>query len=335
MNKNTTYGFMLLLGAAMAFTACGQKREEKSTTEASSVPLKVEFQKPTPGTRLTPAQVEIIRETFKGRQTMVLPPGKLIFPSKKAKPEALEAAEAKLKSEDENSYALLKEIQNGCKKTERKQDITTKIPLDDKKLPKELRVGDTAAYSLESLIAGDHCPVDSSLKVKGNGNFKQVEPNGLSGTAEFVAGGKFNGLINDQKYTKLLNSRGLLVETTVNGLSSQRDTAGRTYYEAKTSGTYMTLEKEIGFTANTKYAGHIITLNTTLGIPDVVQETTLNFKDFSATMIVHSYPFENGLKTEGFLNGFPMTDKDYQDLFGKNTPQALQEKAGLSAKTIK
>ena len=83
----------LLVGSSLLLGACAKKDDNAPATSSSSVPEVLVFMKPVVGSELTSAQYAQIKNAFVVKSSMMLPPGELLFPSKKMTPEEIKTAE--------------------------------------------------------------------------------------------------------------------------------------------------------------------------------------------------------------------------------------------------
>ena len=127
---------------------------------------------------------------------------------------------------------------------------------------------------------------------------------------------KGRALMNDPKYSALLQSRGLVVQGSLSALTAYKDTSGKSLMTYDINGTYYGLKSDIGYKMNVQGLTHS---NLETMSSESVISTELQFPSFTVSLVVHSsYPTNQ--TAEIYLNGNPLTQSQLNDLFGKNNP---------------
>jgi len=325
--------FCFLLGVALMTAACSENKSNSNPVPA--VPERLEFSKPQQGNKLTKAQIEEIKSTFSNKQTMVLPPGDLVYIPKGMTVKERQKKEAELALQDSNSYQLLKLIQSNCNKGRPTTTFEASFPSNGNTNMNNLRSNDRMSYSSSaSLTEKSSCPVD--LNTAADTRLKLDDINQSAKTATLSLGLQFNGkgLMLNPTYAQLLGARGLLMQTSLSGLASRLDTTGKALLNFSLSGSYYGLSTEIPYTMTYQILSRAknvtevknpeteeVSLESTPEGSEAVISTELKMSNFTARIDVHQLiNSESKSTSEIYVNGNLMSQKEFDDLFGNKNP---------------
>lgn len=308
-----------LVGISLLTGACSKSEDKKPAS--SDIPGALTFSKPTPGAKLTRAQVDQIKKTFSTKSTMILPPGELIFSPKSLTPEEKAKKEQALKIQDPNSYDLLKSVQANCAKERPTSHVEATFPIDGEDAKKSIRAGDYMSFNASAGLGGSACAVDASGSYGFSARADERNLDADSGKASTGFSMGLKAIMKDPKFAKLLGARGFIVQSSLSGLVVSREVSkdrpsARAMIQSDVTGSYLSLTEEI------PYSTSIQMLNTEKGGSDVIVTARLQMKDFSFSLDMHAYqPVANqpGIN-ELYLNGYAVTQSDIDNLFGTNDP---------------
>lgn len=303
---------------AVLTVACAKSEDSKSPA-TPVVPTNVTFTKPFPGAKLSKAEVAQIKRYFAKKPMMALPPGDLVFASPKADPAELAWKEQMLKYEDPNSYEMLQDIRQGCAKARSTTDIVATFPTDGDVSYENMRAGDKASYSINlGLMNRSGCPGEMDGSFGTSAKVLEVDSSARTAKANAAVGMKVKGLIKNQKYAQLLNSRGLIVESNLAAIASSQDTLGNGHLTMNLSGRYLTLQSEFPYT--TKIEAVVRSAGEGQANSEVVAQTRVQFPDFSVAIDWHISGDGQEQVSEVYINGHLVTKEYYEELFGSQNP---------------
>lgn len=322
---------LVTIGAALALSACNNKSDEGTPAPFHArVPETLSFSEPIPEAMPNDAQINEIKATFANKSKMVLPPGSLIFPemdNAEVKMTSFEKQkeEAKLLKEDPNSYKMLKEIQSSCSAS--KPVMSSTFPTQGtSEMPK---VG--SVYSLDAKAdlgaSSSNCPMtgsaDLNLKmVIESKEERKVEKSNMTKLDLGFTGGagsKIKLAIQKPEYQKLLNARGMIVDTNLSGLSATVEDKTKTYMTANVAGSYMTLDKQIDYSTSvevqTKYhdKGNIRSQS--------IFRAEMKFPTFKVSVVTHNISVDGKVVTnDTYLNGNKLSKSQNSKIFNQEVP---------------
>lgn len=319
------------LVAVVCFMGCQPKKEDRAKLQtAEAIPKTLGFTKPAKGAELTKAQVEEIKKEFSVTSTMILPPNELLFPDKKLSQAEIEQKENELKAKDINSYELLKEIKSNCKKAGPNIKIDASFQTDKQIELDKLVAGDKLEATASMGITGDNCAVDyaNGIGVAGQVVEKNEQSKDLSAKASYSV--KINALMKNEKYAKLLGSRGMMVDSSISGLAARKVVSSSDSINAiltfKMNGSYYSLKSDIPYSAEVKLLIENSTSKDANNSIEAVANIDLTMKDFKANLVIHQNTKNDILiSREVYLNGHLKTEAELNALFGGNMPNPLAQ----------
>ena len=320
----------LIMGPVLTIMACSRPGVG-SNTDPNALPDTLKWKNPAAGAALTKDQAQSIKDTFKSRQMMILPPGELVFPNKNEDQSSLLQQEQQLKVTDPNSYLMLKDIQQNCGQDRPTGNFDATVPLEGIKGVEDLRTGDRADYGLSAGLNGGQCPVGfagstaSGLKVEdANPAIPQARISGSSSLNTTLK-------IANSNYAQLLGARGIIINSTLTGLAVTKNNSGKGLLKYNLSGTMMTSTVDVPY----KMTAQLISKRAdgaAIASGEFVGSLTLNMPTFTATLDIHVTQDDTGKQKEDlFINGSLMTEQQISDLFGENTPAKFMFNNSLAA----
>lgn len=306
--------------SVLSLISCNDKGSDSSVAFQDRVPEKLTFSAPVQGEMPSDVQLKEIQSTFQNQNKMMIPPGELIYPDNLTASE-VSKKEAELKVQDPNSYKMLKEIQINC---------TASRPVNNNNFPKDgqkvdAKAGDIYSIDVKANITSKSgsCPMTS----KGEMNAKivveeyerdnqKVKKLGMS----MGAGAKVEYLVTRPEYQKLLNARGLIVDTNISGLTSIVEPNQKMYLTANLTGSYVTLDKQIDYTTTFEVASKGAT-NGSGSKSELVAKAELKFPNFRVSVVTHTKS-EGNVTTlsEVYLNGNKLNANQQQKIFNREIP---------------
>lgn len=314
--------------SVIAFVACNKKSEDKPVAFPDRVPEKLLFTPPAVGQKLTDAQTAEVAALFNNPEKMNLPPGDLIYPSDMTAAE-IAKKELKLKAQDANSYKMLKEIQTSCAASK---------PVIESTFPKgeisanQVKQGDVFSVSANTNLTpkSSACPLTSkvSMSLKMVLEEWQINQDTTSQAATksrvgISAGGngKLEYIIQKPEYQRLLNSRGVIVDTNTSGLMSVVEPNNKVYASARLAGSYMSLDKQIDFTSSLEVATKGLNDGSARQRSELVATAEMKFPTFKVSLVMHTVSEANGKSvSELYVNGILQTAQQQQRLLNREFP---------------
>lgn len=318
---------LVVIAIAIAMSACSEdKKETKGTPQ---VPEVLAFSKPSPGRQLTKDQVKEIEEAFSNKETMMLPPGHLIF-----KPKDMSAAEHERKSselllQDRNSYAFLKAINANCNKGRATSSIEASFPTNGDMQIENLRTNDRASVGSQVRISDrSGCPVDVDGQFSMNAKIEEIDQSANKATVSAGMGYGIKLISLDPKYSQLLGKRGLILQTSISGLGTVADTQGRAMLSFNLNGSYLSLNEEIPVSMSVQVLNRLKKVEGSKEREyaddgkQVISITIIKMKTFEARIDSHQLFDAKGILTaeEVYVNGHLMAAADVRKIFGKDNP---------------
>lgn len=312
---------ILPLVAICLLAGCG-KDKEKEQTPAPFVPTELTFTKPAVGQKLTKEQIKEAKNTLSSNSKIILPPSDLIFSSKKMTTSELSVKESKLKAQDENSYALLKDIQANCNIQRPTATINATFPINGDASIENLRAGDKYEVGAKAGLNGENCPVkfDGNFGVNAYVNDVDTVNKNLKGSASMITKGQ--AFMIAPKYQKLLDARGIIVDTNVSGLAMKQDTAANILATLNVSGSYYSLKSDIPYSADVKYLLNGNTTGTVAKV-EMIVNMTLTLPSNSIRIDIHIKASNSNAKPEVeeyYVNGNQLSKEEFNALFGQENP---------------
>ncbi len=308
------------VGASLMLSACA-KKDDGAPAAAPGVPKTLAFSKPTPGEKLTRDQAQQIRIAFSNKPSMILPPGELIFVPKEMTPAMQARQEAELRSKDSNSYDLLKQIQANCVKSRPTVHAETTLPADGQDAKNSFKAGDYMSVNLTGGLSGTACAVDALGAIGYSARVDDRNTGDDTAKASGAFTSDIKAVMKDQRFAKLLGSRGLLVQNNLSGLVVMRQVSAdkpvaNMLIQTNLTGSYLSLEKDIPFSST------IQILSNENGGSESVMSFKINMTSFSFGLDIHTAQASvNAIPTqEMYLNGYPTTQAEINALFGSNSP---------------
>lgn len=315
----------------LVFLAACTKSSDNSAPQTPLVPTSLQFQKPSPGNDLTPAQVAEMKATLKSKSTMILPPGELVFPNKDMSPEERTQKEQELRRQDPNSYALMLEARQNCGIVHPNLKIDATFPTEgtnEQNAFDILQKGDHMSFSAASGISNrGNCPVDAGVSYGVGAEVNDINSQERAGTASASVGSKLKFVMKNAKYAQLLGARGIIVDTSVSGVAAQREVNGKSQSGLLTytlSGSYLSLNADIPYSIDVKVLARGNDKGESSG--EITYTATLKYPTFSATLIGHVVNDGINSKQETYLNGRPVTEQDLKQIFGDELPGQQTQK---------
>jgi hypothetical protein len=333
------YQVVAFLALSLLAACSSQKSEQSAPPSGEFVPKNIQFTKPPVGPELSKEQAALVKKEFTVNSTMVLPPGELIFPDKNSSAADLAKKEAELKQKDPNSFALLTDIRSSCKKGHPTVKFDTTFPTDEVKDENDLWVNDKVEGSGTAALVGSACPVEYSGGIGFSGvvtdkNDVQKE---ISGKAGYNF--KMNAVMKNSQYAKLLGARGMILESSIDGLAVRRDVVVSKFDRALITynihGSYLSLKSEIPFSIEVKALAEGNSKSPVNSKVDMVAAAKIQMPGFSVDIVFHQISQDDTiLSKEIYLNGHSITEAQLNELFGANNPIAMTQKNEI-IKTLK
>lgn len=322
---------ILLVASLTLFLAACSKSSKSSEPVVPTVPASLEFTKPIPGEKLTREQVQEVKKMFSNRPMMQLPPGELIFQSELTDAEK-KAMEADLFKNDPMSYKMLKEIQPNCTVQNPIPQINTSLPQKpdgsyDGSNPKK---GDFISMTITAGLtsANDACPLNAGLSFGGGIKVEELNASNGQATLSGEIGFKGQGQVLKSEYAQLLKAHGLVIDTNLSGLTAIKQNLADLIVKFRLAGSYHSLESVIPYDSSVEFLTRGASTseddNAALtGTVEVVMKTLIRFPKFVINVEIHAAG-KNGSEEmttqEIYVNGHPMTQKEFEDLFGDQNP---------------
>lgn len=313
--------------ALFVLSACGRNESKNDQPAPPSIPDTLGFSKPAVGAQLTQAQALEVKEAFSKKEMMVLPPGELIFPRKDDR--ELAKKEKDFSKESPAGYEMLREIRSLCSKTRPTSNLEAQSPTNGDTSYENLRTGDKFSFrSFLGALSGESCPVDATLDAGLGVSVDQIDQAQKTGAFRVNSVVKGKAISMNPKYSQLLQKRGMLVDSTLTGLASKMDTQGKLLVTYNLAGTYYSLEHDIPYSMKVQILSRGNEKNETSGteiVPsysEVVLTTNLNMPKFSVEVVSHIVSDGASSKSEIFVNGHPMSQAEFDGLFGNQNPAA-------------
>lgn len=304
----------------LSLISCKNKDDDPVPFE-NRVPEKLTFVAPEKGDMPSEAQLKEIQDTFSNKDKMILPPGELISPSDDMSPEKIQREEQELQKKDANSYRMLKEIQASC---------ATPKPVVNSNFPKEnenikIKAGDIFSMDAKFNVTAksSECPMTAKGELSGQyivENWEQTETKLIR--AGFSAGGsgKYEVLIKKPEYQKLLNARGMIIDTNISGLYSMIEPNQKMYMTGNLTGSYITLQKQIDYTTSLE----LVTKGPSSGSisqTQLIARAEMKFPSFKVSIVTHNIS-EGGktLVSEVYLNGNKLDSYQQKKILNREAP---------------
>lgn len=307
--------------SVLSLIACQDKSDDKLGTFEDRVPEKLNFTAPVQGEMPSDAQINEIKATFSNQNRMMIPPGELIAPSSEMSADEINRKEAALQKEDPNSYKMLKEIQANCNVP--KAAVNSTFPKESENY--KPKTGDVFTVEAKQNVTEKtgSCPMTSKVDMSGKIVVETYEEGqNVVKKAGASAGGnaKVEYLIKKPEYQKLLNARGMIVDTNISGLASIVDTsANKAYVTGNMTGSYITLDKQIDYSTSME----LVTKGTseTKQRNQFIAKAELKYPGFRVSIVAHTIT-ENGkqLVSEVYLNGNKLNTSQQQKILNREVP---------------
>lgn len=329
---------ILMLTAPCLMIACGSNggsdnkdKGGQPTVTQAGVPDSLDFQKPTSGNGLTKAEVQKIKAALAIRPQMILPPGELIFPNPSMSAGEIAQKEEALKRQDQNSYNLLMDIRQTCKRPHPTVEMNATFPTDNPVTVDSIEGGDKVGFNAMANLLGDNCITELAGNSGGNAKVDQVDhaTNSASLGAGISSGVK--AIMKNPKYSKLLGMRGIIMNSNLSGLTTIRElgkatTTGKGLLKFNLSGSLLSLTADIPYKLSFKglFKGNQDKSNSV----EMVVETQIQVPEATANIQVHTLTntAADGTQTslgEIYVNGKQMTEQELKDLIGDTSQVAI------------
>ena len=218
--KKMIFASLITSVSVLSLISCNDKGSDTPVAFQDRVPEKLTFSIPAQGEMPSDAQLKEIQATFQNQNKMMLPPGELMYPDDLTSSE-ISKKEAELNIKDPNSYKMLKEIQANCSAT--RPVNSNNFPKDGQNI--EIKAGDIYTVDIKANLTAKSgaCPMTSKSEMNGKVIIEEYEKDtqkikklGVS----MGGGAKVEYLVTKPEYQKLLNARGMIVDTNISGLTS-------------------------------------------------------------------------------------------------------------------
>ncbi|WP_413288831.1 hypothetical protein [Bdellovibrio sp. HCB337] len=319
--------YLATLPLVLSLVACSSKNSDSPKDQGTTLPSTVGFQKPALGPQLTADQIAEIKDTFRGKPMMTLPPGDLVFPDKNADPADTRRKEQALAAQDPNAYALMLDVRQNCAKGHPSLKIDATFPTENTNNENAfdiLQKGDHLSFKGSGALVGNsNCPLDLGGGMSAEAEVKDIDREARAGTASAGLGGKLKFVMKDPKYASLLNARGIIVDTNLSGLVVHREVEGSSKDKAlityNLSGSYLSLKKDIPYNISFKVLADNSDSENQKG--EMTFTATLKYPKFTATLVGYGIQ-SNGQTTsmELYLNGRAISPEEIQTIFGDRVP---------------
>lgn len=134
------------------------------------------------------------------------------------------------------------------------------------------------------------------------------------------ANGKLEFLIQKPEYQKLLNARGMIVDTNMSGLYSLVEPNQKMYMTANLNGSYITLQKQVDYTTTFEMVNRG-SVNGSMSKSQIIARAELKFPSFKVSIVTHSISEgERTLLSEVYLNGNKLDSNQQQKLLNREVP---------------
>ncbi len=322
------YRKLFIVAVAVAIAACSENKsgESRGTTQ---VPEALAFNKPVVGQKLTRAQVKEIAAAFSNKPKMMVPPGELIFKPKEMTLAEYKRRESQLLEMDSNSYSFLQAINGNCNKGRPTSSVEATYPTDGDVKVENLRTNDRLSMSSRVLISEKSaCPVNVDGQATLGAKIEDIDHAANRATMSANMGMNINLRSLDDRYSQLLDNRGLILQTTISGLATVADTKGRAMVSFALNGSFFSLTEEIPVSMTMQFLNRLKKVVSTKdheyendGI-ETIMSSLVKMKTFEAKIDIHQFVDANGrtVSEEVYVNGHQMTKQELENLFGNTNP---------------
>lgn len=311
------------MASLISLAACSS-HDAPRPAATPEIPSVLEFKAPTGGPGLTSDQATSLKKSFKVTSTMTLPPGDLVFPDKNADRTKIAEQEQELAAKDPNAFKLLQDVRKNCQKGHPTYTWNSTAPNDDI-TEDNLITNDTAQGSAAAALIGTNCPVDLTASASAGALVKQKDSTITKVSAS--EGIKFNAVMKNPEYAKLLGAKGMIIETSVSGLGIRRAVElgkeDRIYATAQLTGSYLSLTETIPYQIKAKILQTKLVDGTQKS--EVTYSMTVKTAAVSAVIDAHMISENNQMTLEAYyINGKKVTAQELAAMFADQVPGAAQ-----------
>lgn len=313
----------IALIGALFLSSCGDNKTSPAKTELESVPDSLGFVAPTPGKKLSKADVAQLKTSIGNRSTTVVPDLALVFSSKASK-EEVRRKELELQSLDKNSYALLKDLQKDCGKNRPTTSIRATFPTDGDFSTENLRNGDSMSYNTEAALYGDKCPVKLDAKMSMGADVVSVDSTAKTSKAkgEMSYGGSV--LIQSPKYAEILKMKGLILSTNISGVHVRQDANNKALVKYSVKGKYISLTDEVPYDASV--TSLIKQEGSSAQQMETIVKMVLQNRQNKIDIDIYTKKTSSADVTRYFVNGHEMSAAEFGDVMGDVSPASEAQK---------
>lgn len=300
---------------------CG-KEKSKDDKEAPFVPTQLTFSKPSPGQKLTQEQISETKALLSTNNKLILPPSDLVFATKKMSATEIQQKEENIRAQDANSYALLKDIQSNCQIERPTSKFDATFPTTGDMSLENLRTGDHYNFESTAGIKGDKCPVKYSVGMMAKAYVNDVNQDTQRLKASGSVTYKSQAFMVEPKYQRLLNSRGIVVDSNISGLALKQDAQSNILMTFDLSGTYYSLKHDIPYAAKVQ----VLSSGKDSGqdnTAEIIVSMSLKAPNAPIQIDIHTKSSANSTTPtveEYYVNGHQMNKEEFNALFGKENP---------------
>ena len=331
-----TFKVIVLVGFACSIVGCS-KSSDSGAPKIPEVPVSLDFAKPQVGEKLTRNQVAKIRAVFADRPIMQLPPGELIFVNEEeTTPEERARMEEKLQATDKNSYSMLQEIRSACQVFQDPPQMTNSFPMDDQGsiIVDQIQSGQGLAVDVNRGISSkpwnnQDCPGTLSDRMRILLTVIDIQQPQKTGTATAKMAYSNKTQVVKDKYSKLLKSKGLIVDSAISGLVARKSATSDVHLQFSVQGGYHLLSQTIPYQMQNEILfRNIPNEEKAAQAQTLIQmslRTQFSVSGVAVDLAVFSQQLANGDPNakpnfQIFVNGHPMSQEEFEELFGEDNP---------------
>lgn len=305
--------------------ACSQKENESPSISNPGIAASLSFEKPAPGPGLTKEEAQKIKKAFFVGPQMILPPGELVFPAKDMDQQELAKKESDLYYQDKNAFALMMDLRSNCRAPHPRVEFDATFPSEPPISSDVLENGDLVTGKVSASLLGANCLVNLGGAYGGNAEVLQVDHGAKSLSTKAGVSAKLNAVMKNEKYAKLLGTRGLIMQSDLTGLALVRElpsqgSTGKVQMNFNLQGSYLSLTADIPYQIKFEVL--------TNGQPDgsnsteIIVDSLVHVPGQSRVSIqawIQNITTQDGAvssKSEIYLNGKLVTYQELTNLFG-------------------
>jgi hypothetical protein len=305
-----------LLFIAVFIISCSENKKISGddVPSPSEVPETLDFKPSLARNKLSSDEVIDLKDKIGSKAQMAIPDMALVLGSKNISANQLQKMESNLQQQDQNSYEFYKSLQSSCVKNRPKIDSRISLPADKDYTDGNLRIGDYLAIDVTASLKGNKCPVGLDAFISRNFWVDSIDRNKDTTTVKGTSTIEMKLDIVDPKYAKLLNSRGIIVSSTANGLSILQNAQNRILLKFGIQGQYLSLSEKIPYNAQ------VTTLLKHDSSNAQQMETIVKMTLEMPRGQVAADIYLKGTIARYFVNGYELNKAEFDSMFGTENP---------------